>query len=68
MSEAQHQMIVLTPRRRGRPRSSEPGTTVSAWIPAGAYDALNRIANERDISVSALVGQVLKRVVSNRKP
>lgn len=61
MSEPQ--MLILEPRRRGRPRVSEARTSVSAWIPAACYDALNRIANERDISVSALVGKVLTKAV-----
>lgn len=53
------QVIVLTPRRRGRPRAPEPGSTISAWIPAKYHDRLIRIANEKDISVSAVVRTVI---------
>lgn len=62
MNKPEHQMLVLTPRRRGRPRASQPATTVCAWVPASVYDSINRIANERDISVSAVVNQVLTKV------
>jgi len=64
MNESQPQMLILVPRRRGRPRASEPATTVCAWVPASVYDSLNRIANEKDISVSALVNQMLSKVLT----
>lgn len=59
----QHQMIVLTPRRRGRPRATEPRMRLSAWIPSKAFDSLNRLANEKDISISAVVSQILTKEV-----
>lgn len=48
------------PRNRGgRPRSSEPKSTVSTWLPAEAHDRLIAVAQAKETSVSALVRQVL---------
>lgn len=63
---SKHQMIILTPRRRGRPRAMEPGSRVTTWIPERYHDALIRIANEKDISVSAVVGNVLTQALELR--
>lgn len=48
-----------SPRPRGRPRSEEPGTTVSAWVSEQEHDKLIRLANEQEKSVSALVRQLI---------
>lgn len=45
--------------RRGRPQSSEPGSTISVWVPASAHDRIVRLAAKRDQSVSAVVRQLL---------
>ncbi len=52
-------MLIFPERRRGRPRSSEPGATVCTWLPPDAHDKLIRIANRREKSVSALVRELL---------
>ncbi len=39
-------------RGRGRPRSLEPHTSVSAWLPAHLHDALIKLAERRGLSVS----------------
>lgn len=46
-------------RKGGRPRSDEPKTSVSTWIPAREHDRLIRLANQRDQSVSQTVRQLL---------
>lgn len=46
---------VITNRKGGRPRVSEPQTAISAWIPAKYHDRLARIAIRNDVSVSAVV-------------
>lgn len=63
MSEPQHQIIVLEPRRRGRPRASEQRMRVSTWMPVQKFDRLSRIANEKDISVSALIDKIVSSVL-----
>lgn len=49
----------LAPRRRGRPRVSEPRSTVSTWLPAHAHDRLIQIAKREERSISAVVRQLL---------
>jgi len=44
--------------------SAEPSSRVTTWIPAKYHDALIRVANEKDISVSALVNQVLTKALT----
>jgi hypothetical protein len=46
-------------RKGGRPRSGEPKTSVSTWIPAREHDRLIRLAHQRDQSVSQTVRQLL---------
>jgi predicted HicB family RNase H-like nuclease len=43
----------------GRPRSPEPQSTVCSWVPAKLHDRLIRAANQREISVSAYVRNVI---------
>ena len=64
MNEPKFQCFVIGPRRRGRPMSAEPSSRVTTWIPAKYHDALIRVANEKDISVSALVNQVLTKALT----
>jgi len=47
------------PRRRGRPKTAAPGCPVTAWVPAPMLDNLIVLANRADMSVSALVREVL---------
>lgn len=46
-------------RRRGRPRVSEPRSSVSTWVPASYHDRLIKMANQKDVSVSMLVRSLL---------
>jgi hypothetical protein len=57
---------IVVGRRRGRPKSAEPGSTVSTWLPVSDHDRLVRIANRREMSVSEYVGTVLRRDLRTR--
>lgn len=46
-------------RRRGRPRTSEPHSTVSVWVPTRLHDQLIKLANEQEKTVSQLVKSLL---------
>lgn len=50
-------------RRRGRPRSDREMSSVSTWIWAQHHDALVKMANQREVSVSALVRDILSKAV-----
>lgn len=50
-------------RRRGRPRVEEPRSSVSTWVWARHHDALIKMAQQREISVSALVREILGKAV-----
>lgn len=49
------QNTATVPRPRGRPRVSQPGTSVSTWLTPQEADKLIQLANKREQSVSALV-------------
>lgn len=55
-------MTVSTPgpRRPGRPRATEPGSSVSTWVPTRDHDCLVRLANLGGVSVSTLVKQIIQ--------
>jgi hypothetical protein len=57
------QLIVLEPKR-GRPSASEQRMRVSAWIAVHKFDRLARIANEKDISVSAVIDKLLDKALN----
>lgn len=59
-----HQVLVLTPRKRGRPRAPEPGTNVQTWLRESEYDRLCEYAQRQRMSVSSLV----RRLVVLRLP
>lgn len=50
-------------RPRGRPRVEEPRSTVSTWVWARHHDALIKLAQKREMSVSALVREILDQAV-----
>ena len=52
-------MKAVAVKPRGRPRVTEPGTTVSTWLRPGEHDRLIKLANLKETSVSALVRQLL---------
>lgn len=45
--------------RRGRPPAEEPCTSLSVWIPTKYYDRLAQLANGHQVSMSALVRQMI---------
>jgi len=54
------------PVHRGRPRNAEPSSSVSTWLTAGAHDKLIQLANEQDVSISALVRSLLMLRIRQR--
>lgn len=60
-------MVAGEPARRGRPRSSEPGSTLSIWIPASDHDYYAKLAAARGESISKTVGLLLKTRFSLQK-
>jgi hypothetical protein len=51
----------VPPRPRGRPPVEDPGSPVTTWIPSREHDRLIRIAHAREVSVSSLVRELLRR-------
>lgn len=49
----------LTPRRRGRPRASEPKNMVSAWVTSRQHDRLASLASSRGVSVSEVIRLIM---------
>ncbi len=45
--------------RPGRPRAPYESASLSAWVPTPTYDALVKAANDRHMSLSSLVKQIL---------
>lgn len=62
MSEPQL-LILDGPRRRGRPRLPEPKSTVSTWVWATHHDKLIEMAKAREVSVSALVREIVGKAI-----
>lgn len=48
-------------RRRGRPKSADPGGTVCAWLPASDHDRVIQMAREQRQSVSQFVAGLLRQ-------
>lgn len=44
-----------SPRRRGRPKATDPQEPISTRVPQSYYDRLNKLANKRGESMSQLV-------------
>lgn len=59
--------IIIPRRPRGRPRASEPGSTVSVWLPASYHDRLVKMAANMDESVSTLVRSLLTLRIDRAK-
>jgi hypothetical protein len=53
-------------RKRGRPRVSEPRSSVSTWVPASYHDRLIKMAEQKDVSVSMLVRSMLMLQLKKR--
>jgi hypothetical protein len=50
-------------RRPGRPRVADRGAAVTTWIPAALHDRLIREARRRDVSVSRVVLDRVRRAL-----
>jgi hypothetical protein len=62
MSETNESVIVVEPRRRGRPRSIDsPSSMLSVRIGAGHHDELVRMARDKRVDVSDLVRSILAK-------
>ncbi len=59
MSDPEKEGATGNGHKRGRPRTDEPCTSVSTWLPASHHDRLIQLAQSRDQSVSSLVRQLL---------
>lgn len=51
------------PKKRGRPKAEQPSGTVCTWLPVQKHDRLVQMAQDRQVTVSALVRNILVRVV-----
>ncbi len=60
MSDHVPQILIVEPSRRGRPRSVEPGSRVTTWLPASDHDRLVKLAELRGESVSSTVRLLLQ--------
>jgi hypothetical protein len=52
--------------RRGRPRGTEPGSTLTAYVPASYHDRITQLAIKHDISVSQVVRRVLDQAFKKK--
>lgn len=60
------QSVMIVGNPRGRPRvSDESCASVSTWLPGSYHDRLIEMANQKNLSVSTLVRQLL--VIQLRK-
>lgn len=48
-------------RRRGRPPSAQPGSTICTWVPVTEHDRILRLAKDQRVSVSEFVREAIKR-------
>ncbi len=60
MSDHVPQILIVEPRRPGRPRSTEAGSRVTTWLPASDHDRLVKLAELRGESVSSTVRLLLQ--------
>ncbi len=60
MSDHVPQILIVEPRRPGRQRSSEPGSTLSIWLPASEHEYYAKLAMARGESVSMTVKTLLQ--------
>jgi hypothetical protein len=61
MSESDPYFDVIEPRKPGRPRKPEPGSTLSVWIPAKQHEYYAKLARLRGESVSRTVKSILDK-------
>ncbi len=51
--------VPVLPAKLGRPRAKEQGSTVSTWLRPGDHDRLIQLANQQEVTISALVRSLL---------
>lgn len=54
-----HSFMVVSARKRGRPRAKDPSTTVLTRLPNSYYDRLTKIAHRHGISMSSVVRNIV---------
>ncbi len=60
MSDHVPQILIVEPRRPGRPRSSDPMVPIMTRIPSEQYDRLLKMASKREgETASSIVRQIL---------
>ena len=59
----QSSLIILSLRRRGRPPNLVPSTPLTTWLPNETYDRLAHLAKHYDLSLSALVRELIDVVL-----
>ena len=59
-------LMVVGPRRPGRPRVAEPLKPVTAWVPPAYLDRLDKLARKHDVSVSKLVCRVIEEALKSK--
>jgi hypothetical protein len=52
-------MLVVGPKKRGRPPAQRECTSLSMWIPTDYYDRLTQIARRNGVSMSAVARQLI---------
>ena len=63
MGKITEDSLLVVGGKRGRPRAKEPGSSVSTWIPVSHHDQLVKLANAKEMTVSAFVKDLLSRVL-----
>jgi hypothetical protein len=51
------------PPKSQRPLRGEPGANVATWLPVSDFEKLCKAAKARDVSVSALVRDLLQKQI-----
>lgn len=52
--------------RRGRPRSEEPGISVSMWLKSSEHDRVIELAKKHEASVSETLRHIVVRTLGDR--
>lgn len=60
-------LMIVCPRNRGRPRSPEPGSHLTAWVPQSYHDRISQMAIKHDVSVSKVVCRLLADALNTSK-
>jgi hypothetical protein len=61
-----HQFLIVG-GRRGRPRTNDPGSSLTVWVPTQLHDRLAKMANQQGVSVSKVAKTLLTRQLRTRR-